>query len=82
MLLPQVPDALIDPTSVTRCFRITKQIGMLATGLPGKLLLRWHAAGMQAAGWFAACVVVCSNVPAMQLCIVEALVWAGDFPYA
>lgn len=29
----QVPDVLIDPTSVTRCFRITKQIGLLATGL-------------------------------------------------
>lgn len=29
----KVPDALIDPTSVTRCFRITKQIGLLATGL-------------------------------------------------
>lgn len=27
-------DKLIDPTSVTRCFRITKQIGLLATGLP------------------------------------------------
>jgi hypothetical protein len=25
----------MDPSSVTRCFRITKQIGLLATGLPG-----------------------------------------------
>jgi hypothetical protein len=32
-VLLQVPDVLIDPTSVTRCFRITKQIGLLATGL-------------------------------------------------
>eukprot|EP00775_Hariotina_reticulata_P001635 gene1635-1976_t len=30
----KVQDKLIDPASVTRCFRITKQIGMLATGLP------------------------------------------------
>lgn len=30
----KVPDKLIDPTSVTRCFRITKEIGLLATGLP------------------------------------------------
>ena len=35
LLMQQVPDVLIDPVSVTRCFRITKQIGMLATGLPG-----------------------------------------------
>jgi hypothetical protein len=38
-VLPQVPDVLIDPTSVTRCFRITKQIGLLATGL-GRECLR------------------------------------------
>lgn len=29
----KVQDKLIDPTSVTRCYRITKQIGLLATGL-------------------------------------------------
>lgn len=48
VVLPQVPDVLIDPTSVTRCFRITKQIGLLATGLGRKCsmqLVRWHPAG-------------------------------------
>eukprot|EP00882_Tetradesmus_deserticola_P005353 GHRQ01005633.1.p2 GENE.GHRQ01005633.1~~GHRQ01005633.1.p2 ORF type:complete len:247 (+),score=135.37 GHRQ01005633.1:292-1032(+) len=30
----KVQDKLIDPSSVSRCYRITKQIGMLATGLP------------------------------------------------
>lgn len=30
----KVPDKLIDPGSVSRCFRITKEIGLLATGLP------------------------------------------------
>eukprot|EP00878_Enallax_costatus_P001208 GHUV01001350.1.p1 GENE.GHUV01001350.1~~GHUV01001350.1.p1 ORF type:complete len:247 (+),score=73.79 GHUV01001350.1:242-982(+) len=29
----KVQDKLIDPSSVTRCYRITKQIGLLATGL-------------------------------------------------
>lgn len=32
--LLQVQDKLIDPTSVTRCYKITKQIGLLATGFP------------------------------------------------
>lgn len=32
----QVQDKLIDPSSVSRCYRITKHIGMLATGLPGE----------------------------------------------
>eukprot|EP00879_Flechtneria_rotunda_P004730 GHRR01004998.1.p1 GENE.GHRR01004998.1~~GHRR01004998.1.p1 ORF type:complete len:247 (+),score=92.04 GHRR01004998.1:280-1020(+) len=30
----KVQDKLIDPTSVTRCFKITRNIGLLATGLP------------------------------------------------
>lgn len=31
----KVPDALMDPTSVTHIFKITKNIGMLVTGLHG-----------------------------------------------
>jgi hypothetical protein len=41
----QVQDKLIDPSSVSRCYRITKQIGMLATGLPGERRMRAWPAG-------------------------------------
>lgn len=51
----QVPDVLIDPSSVTRCFRITKQIGMLATGLPGRRNGFWSPFLLEGGGAFSGC---------------------------
>lgn len=36
VLQHKVPDKLTDPTSVTQIHSITKQIGMLATGMHGR----------------------------------------------
>ena len=33
----KVPDKLLDPTSVTHLYKVTKYIGVLVTGLPGTL---------------------------------------------
>lgn len=45
----KVPDKLTDPSSVTQIFTITKQIGMLVTGMHGEPWLVapvWHMLGI------------------------------------
>lgn len=45
LLQHKVPDKLTDPTSVTQIHSITKQIGMLATGMHGRQGYRGCRAG-------------------------------------